>query len=158
MWRILNVGSVVVVLLALGLVLWALRQFVGGDLAALTGALLLWLAALLGISGYVIFVLKAPDNVQEARELIQSRLGEWYWPWLIAPGLWIGFVAQHPILLTASCLVIWEILVWLISVLPPRLPGEEATPALRLRRFARRAVILLGGTLVGSGMRVLLSI
>src|SRR5438132_1983350 len=92
-------------LVLVGLLLAGITRCANGNLAAVLGALVMWLAGVLGVSWYEIAVIKSPldgDAQDKQTEAAWNRWRRFFWPMKLMsqflPGLWIGVESLSPLL------------------------------------------------------------
>jgi hypothetical protein len=141
-------------------ILYALSRLVQGDVAAILGIATIWLLVFLYTVGPACALPRSEADIPEMRTYLRSRAEARRWPliaiWLLAPGLWTGAVAEHPILVSLLSLGTFEVCYTINRLIPSRLPMMSETRRLRLDRMAFRLLVYLGGTLAGMELRSLL--
>jgi hypothetical protein len=141
-------------------ILHFLRRTVPGDMAALLGVTSIWLLAFAYFVVPAYGTLRSEDDLQGMHNYLRSRVMSRRRPLiailLLLPGLWTGFVAEHPLFVSLLGLGVFEVCYTANRLYPSRIPMMSETHQLRLDRIGFRLLVCLAGTLAGLELRNLL--
>jgi hypothetical protein len=152
-------------IVCMGFILTLLARLTSGDIAAISGAMAMWLYGVLGVSWYEMVVSKRPYRDETPDKLTQIAWDRWrqlLWPMKLMsqflPGLWIGFESRDPFLVALGYLLIVEVIGWLNERLPPALPEDPLPRRYHSEGLLRKAGLVFIGAAAGVALRHVLGI